>query len=1141
MRISIYQLLLLTIFTQVTFATAGKAQEVLDKKITFAARQETVDKVLADIGKLAKVKFLYSSTLIGSDRRVDFSANDRQLGTVLDSLLGPLQLAYEVSGHQIVLSRTYSYDATNRVAAVAVTGRVTDEKGGGLPGVTVKVKGTTNGTTTDVNGHFKLNVQDDNATLVFSFVGYTSQEVALAGRATLNVSLTASANSLNDVVVVGYGQQKKASITGAIAAINSKDIENAHGGSTVSTTLAGKIPGVTFRMSDGRPGASADINIRNMGNPLYVIDGIQQDAGQFNNLSPNDIESIAVLKDASAAIYGVRAANGVIVVTTKRGKLGAPNRFNVDAYTGWQNWSRFPKVTNAYEWQEAKVEADINQNGSTNMTPEELAKWKQGTENGYKSFDWYKFIIKPNAPLYSANLNTSGGSDRINYYVSGTYLKQYSVLGRQFTFDRANFQSNIDAKVSNRLRLGMQINGRLETRDQPGVPGGDDYWEARFAILRNTPMERPYANDNPKYPNDIGHNTENWALQNKTLSGYWHSDWRVLQTNVTGEYDLPLKGLTLKGMFSYYYANQIMNGHEYTYDVYTYDAGSDTYKVTGGSSNPWRERANEYVISPVTQLQLNYNRTFGKHTFGATALNERIERHHIYNWLHAVPTNNVLPIVFFSDMDTYTDQDTYENRIGYVGRFTYNYANKYYFEASARRDASYKFAPDHRWGTFPSVSGGWRITEEPWFRNLVSQQTLGDLKLRASYGSLGDDDVGLADYAYLPGYNYGFLPQSIYQSNTYLSTVILGGQSVKGARSTGVPITNVSWFTSKIFDVGADVSLLHDKLTATVDYFNRKRTGLRGPKYDVLMPSELGYNLPDQNVSSDQVRGGELSLSYRNSKNGFTYSVGGNMSYARQKFLDSYKPRFGSHLDQYYASGEHRNSNLFWGYEAIGQFQSQEQIDNYKVNIDGSNNRTLLPGDLIYKDINGDGVINNQDTRPIGYGTGKTPIVNFGLNFSFAYKGFDLNMNFSGGAMYSFNRNWEMRWPFQNGGALQRIFYDSHWHHEDPFDPNSKWIAGKYPAMRFNDAGHSDYNKNSTFWLVNVHYLRCRTLELGYSLTKGLLERTKISKARIYVNTNNLFSLDNTHQYGVDAEIYDDNGLTYPQSKFVNVGVNLSF
>ncbi|HEY0273618.1 MAG TPA: SusC/RagA family TonB-linked outer membrane protein [Chitinophaga sp.] len=796
MRISIYQLLLITIFTQVSFATTGKAQELLDKKISLTARQETVGKVLDEIGKLAKVKFLYSSTMIGSDRRVDLLANDRELGAVLDSLLGPLQLAYEVSGRQIVLSRLYEF-TDGKVTAIAVSGRVTDEKGQGLPGVTVKVKGTNNGTTTDINGHFKLNVTDAGATLVFSYVGYNNQEVALDGRTTLTVAMTTSANSLNDIVVIGYGQQKKASITGAIAAVTSKDIENAHGGSTVSTTLAGKIPGVTFRMSDGRPGASADINIRNMGNPLYVIDGIQQDAGQFNNLSPNDIESITVLKDASAAIYGVRAANGVIVVTTKKGKLGAPNRFNVDAYTGWQNWTRFPKVTNAYEWQEAKVEADVNTTGHTSMTPEELAKWKKGTDPGYKSFDWYKFIVKPNAPLYSANLNTSGGSEKINYYVSGTYLKQYSVLGREFTFDRANFQSNIDAKVNKRLKLGMQINGRLETRDQPGVPGGDDYWEARFAILRNTPMERPYANDNPNYPNDIGHNTENWALQTKKLSGYWHSDWRVLQTNVSGDYETPLKGLSLRGMFSYYYANQIMNGHEYTYTVYRYNPSTQQYENAGGSSNPWRERANEYYISPVTQLQLNYNRTFGKHTIGATALNERIERRHIYNWTHAVPTNNELPLIFFSDMDTYNDIDAYENRIGYVGRVTYNYDNKYYIEGSARRDASYKFDPSKRWGTFPSVSGGWRISQEPFFKNRVSAKALGDLKIRASYGTLGDDDIGLRDYSYLAGYYYGFLPQSAYTTDTYLASVILGGQTIKGARNTGVPITNLSWFTSK--------------------------------------------------------------------------------------------------------------------------------------------------------------------------------------------------------------------------------------------------------------------------------------------------------------------------------------------------------
>ncbi|HEY0610672.1 MAG TPA: SusC/RagA family TonB-linked outer membrane protein, partial [Chitinophaga sp.] len=438
----------------------------------------------------------------------------------------------------------------------AVKGTVGDSSGVGIPGVTIQEKGTKNATLSSPDGTYSLSVSSDKAVLLFSFIGFIPQEVNVSGRSSLSVRLLNDKTDLGEVIVVGYGTKRKGSVTGAIAAVTSDDISRVHGASTVSSTLAGKLAGVSFRMPDGRPGASANIQIRNLGNPLYVIDGIQQDAGQFNNLAPNDIESITVLKDASAAIYGVRAANGVVVVTTKKGKLGARNTINLDAYTGIQNFTRFPDVlTSSYDYMKYRAEAEINRNGSTTITDAELEKYKAGTERGYQSFDWKNFIIKKNAPIRSANINVSGGSDRINYYLSGTHLYQNSVLGREFLFKRTNMQSNVTAKVTDRLKVGVMLNGRIETRDNPGVPYGDDYWLARFAILRNTPLERPYANDNPKYLNDIKHNETNWAYLNKTYSGKYRSDWRVLQANFSGEYQIPgIKGLTLSGIYSYYIA-----------------------------------------------------------------------------------------------------------------------------------------------------------------------------------------------------------------------------------------------------------------------------------------------------------------------------------------------------------------------------------------------------------------------------------------------------------------------------------------------------------------------------------------------------------------------------------------------------------
>ncbi|WP_247679999.1 SusC/RagA family TonB-linked outer membrane protein [Chitinophaga polysaccharea] len=665
-------------------------------------------------------------------------------------------------------------------ADIIVSGKVTDDKDMALVGVTVSVKGTSKGTSTDANGAFSLSVPDKNAILVFSYVGYVKQEMPAGDKNVQHVKLETDSKGLGEVIVVGYGTQKKESVTGAISGVTSKDLERVHA-STVSATLAGKIPGVSFRMPDGRPGAAANIQVRNFGNVLYVIDGIQKDAGQFNNISPNDIESISVLKDASAAIYGVRAANGVVVVTTKRGKAGS-NTINVDAYTGWQNWSRFPKTVNAYEWMLAKADAEMNaENPHTDITQAELDKWKAGTEKGYRSFDWYDFIIKKNAPQYSVNVNATGGTENINYYLSVTRLDQKSVLGREFDFNRTNIQSNVDAKVAKRIKVGVQINGRIEERDNPGVPGGDDYWAPRFALFRNRPTERPYANDNPLYPNDIGHNTENWAVQTKAISGYWTEDWRVLQTNFNASYETPIKGLTLKGMYSYYFADRLMNGHEYTYDTYTYQPQTDTYLRTGGSSNPWRERGTHKVLENVVQGQINYNNTFGQHTIGATVVSERIKRRELDVWVHAVPKSNLLPLLQFSDMDTYDDKDWSEARVGYIGRFNYAFSDKYFLELAGRYDGSWKFSPDKRWGFFPSISAGWRLTEEQFFKRWMGgSSVLTELKLRASYGELGDDDIGIGAYDYMPGYTYG------------TSTVILDGTVIRGSRDKGVPNNRLS-------------------------------------------------------------------------------------------------------------------------------------------------------------------------------------------------------------------------------------------------------------------------------------------------------------------------------------------------------------
>lgn len=1124
-------------FSTLLLAEESDKQGFDEVQISIKLRNSSIEDVFKAIEEVSEFVFAYGEDVKLIKTRFTLNYKNVTVKDVLKEVGQKARLSFKRINNTISVSVTKTSVKKNTIEeapAITVTGQVTDsENNEPIPGVNVLVKGTMNGTITDVEGKYAISVEDGTDTLIFSYIGYLQQEIPVNNQSVIDITLSPDIQSLQEVVVVGYGTQKRESLTGAISTVSSEDIERVRGGATVSANLAGKLPGVAFRMPDGRPGAAATVQIRNMGDPLFVIDGIQQDARQFNNLAPTDIESITILKDASAAIYGVRAANGVVLVTTKKGSRGDRNTISLDAYQGFQNWSKFMDVTNnSYDWAWEKVQADVNGFGETNLTREDLEKYRSGTEPGYQSFNWKDFIIQKNAPITQINLNASGGSEKINYYIAGTRLDQSSVLGREFTFGRTNLISNIDANIAEGIKVGIGVNGYIEETENPGIPGGDDYWLPRYAILRNTPWERPYANDNPNYLNDIKHNETNWAYNNFRLGGYSRDNRKYFQTNVTGEWAVPfVEGLAVRGLYSYGIEDRVKDGHEYTYEAYTYypatENSPEEYRVTGGSTNPWRERLTQKIEKNNSQLGLHYNNIFGDHEVGGLFVAERYQTRDRYVFVHAVPATNVLPLIYFNTMDTYDDRDIEEARIGYIVRLNYSFASKYYLEVSGRRDASWKFAPDQRVGYFPSASIGWRITKEGFMQSLLgSSRILSDLKLRASYGILGDDNVGIGPYDYLAGYNYN------------QGVGILDRTPIIGTRDKGQPITNITWFESRILDIGADFSLFEGKLSGSLDYFNRKRTGLRGRKADIIVPSELGYNLPDENVNSDRQFGGEAALYYSGNAGDFTFSFGGNIGYARSMFLSSYNPLFFNSWDEYRNSAENRYQNLTWGYQVVGQFQSQEQINNYPVNVDGQGNKTLLPGDLIYKDLNGDNKIDGFDERPIGYGD-NLPIVNGGLNFVVRWKALDFAMDFSIASMYSYTAENELSRAFRaNGGNMAEHLRDA-WHRADPFDLNSEWIPGRFPPNRFNQGGLSSVNKRSDFWMHNITTFRARTIQLGYSLPQSLIERVRIQQARLYINGYNLFFFDNL-DYPIDPEIRDTNGLQYPQNRIINIGINLS-
>lgn len=1020
-----------------------------------------------------------------------------------------------------------------------VTGHVADATGEPIIGANVTVKGTTVGTITDIDGNFTLEVGSTDGTLVVSFIGYKSAEAAIKGKSPINVILQEDTETLDEVVVVGYGTQNRKSLTGAISDVKSESLTR-----SVSTTtagaLSGKIAGISTRAKDARPGKGISLEIRNMGAPLYVIDGIPYGGNTgndwlvnsevsgndvFNSLNIEDIESITVLKDASAAIYGLRASNGVVLVTTKKGKKNEKVSINVNGYYGWQNLTRFPELANAEQYTRGLAEAAQNRGEDPNSvyTKEELAKWAAGTEKGYKSYDYYDMIMRKNVPQYHVNASVTGGSERTNYYLSVAHTSQEAMMP-DFNYQRTNFQLNLDTKITNRFTIGAQVSGRYEKTNDVGLPGGDGYYSAILAVFKMRPIDSPYANDNPNYIRNIDsyRNGYNPAAFRRDIAGYKDSMTRYANINAYAQYDFGF-GLTAKATFSYGYTNSRFDGYQYAYQIYTYDEASDTYNGTNAAGR-WRLQIDRSVPTRYMQLQLNYNKQIKDHNISAVLGYEASD----YDWSKKTygtePSTDYLPLLQMDEINSFGDEWSYEARAGWLARVNYDYAHKYLVELLARYDGSYLYAPSQRWGFFPGASIGWRISEENFFAPLKS--VVDDLKIRASIGQTGTES-GVSLFGYLSGYNWN------------QGSAVLDGEYVTGLNQRGLPVTNLSWTKNTTKNIGFDLTMFGNRLTISADAFRKDITGVPAARYDVLLPSEVGYSLPNENLNKQAYVGTEAMATWTDHIGDFNYRVSGNITFSRYRNIESYKPRFSNSWDEYRNSSEDRWGGIYWGYQVIGQFQSEEEIKNYPVNLDGQGNTTLLPGDLIYKDVNNDGVINGMDERPIGFPEGWAPILSFGGNIGLEWKGIDLNIDFSGGAMQGWRQNYELTNAYHNGGNSPAYLLEDRWHRLDLYDPESVWVPGRYPAIRNGEFAYN--NKNSDFWLHNVHYLRISNLEIGYSLPTWMLKPIHAQKVRIYGSVSNLCSFDNVHQYGIDPEITAAAAVVYPQQRTFLVGFNVTF
>jgi len=999
---------------------------------------------------------------------------------------------------------------------ITVKGQVVDQQGLPIIGASIVQKNVAGvGVSTNANGDFSLRVPG-SATLTISYTGYKTVDYPLNNQQAVKITLEESTEQLDEIVIVGYGQQKKASVTGSVASIQSKEL-NTVKTPNVTNMLAGRLPGLRAVQRSGAPGDDgASVDIRGYGNMLVIVDGVQRDFAQINS---NDIESISILKDAAAAVYGFKGANGVLLVTTKKGAESKP-KIDYNGFAGIQKVTRYPKMMNAYEYASLYNEAILNVNPTATpaFTDEQLASYKNGGGT-----DWWNEMVRGTAPQMSHDVSVSGGNEKVSYFNSFGYLNQGGILrSGDWKFSRYNVRSNISMQVAKGFSVDLKLGGIFQDRNKP-AEGDELFRQAQMAV----PTFDVFANNNPDYWQAVGDKPNPVHTSYIDNAGYERRLRREFNSSVTLNWQLPwVEGLSAKAMLAYDYKNSEWKTWKKELSEYTYDAAADSYNEKVIRSLGSLESKMENYYMPTQQYSLNYNHTFGgKHDVGGMLLWE------MYNDRKtSILGGRQYTIGLIDDID-YGDKVNQNTsgvsaetaHAGLVGRFNYAYAGKYLAELSFRYDGSYKFRSDNRWGFFPGLSLGWRISEENFFKE--SLPDFDNFKLRGSYAKVGDEGDFDA-YQYLDGYNY---------SGGY----VFGNQGLTlGLASRGMANPWLSWYESKIMNFGFETSYKNGLLTAEFDWFRRNRSGLPATRQGSL-PTTFGQSMPQENLNSDINTGFELSLGHRGAVGEFKYNVSANFSTTRIK--NDYVERAAStnQYDNWRNNSNDRYKDIRWGKKAIGQFTSYEDILNSPIQ-DNNGNKSLLPGDLKFEDVNHDGIIDDNDVQPIGHGS--TPRMYYGLNIGAQFKGFDMTLFFQGAAGHDIYLSGDVLDPFiQQGLGNGFAFMMDRWHRADPTDPNSEWIPGTMPAARV--SGFGDNRSNNTWSLHKADYLRLKTIEIGYTLPGKWLADKGVERLRVYLNCNNLLtftSKDGLMQY-IDPEADNSSLRYYPQMKTMNFGVNVSF
>jgi TonB-linked SusC/RagA family outer membrane protein len=1114
------------------------------KLLTLKVNNTPIESALKEIQKQSEFFFLYNNKQIDVTQKIDINVTEKTVEDVLKTMLKGTGIHYLIKDRQIVLYSGDLRSITDLLAESRVTqqqqktvsGKVTDPSGEPLPGASIVIKGTTQGTVTNADGEYTLTNVSSDAALVFSFVGMKTQEVVVGTQTRINVTFEADVIGIEEIVAIGYGVQKKTTVTGAISTIQGKDIEEVPV-ADISQTLAGRLSGVSISPNSygGQPGYDDPIvHIRGIvttgdNQPLVIIDGVKRN--NMRQIDSHNIESITILKDASAvAPYGLGGANGVILITTKKGQKGKPV-LRFDSYYGIQNPTYIPNMLSAKDYMFLQNEGYYNNDPLGTDPPnnpelinnyEQLHKedpWK------YPSSNFVDELFNMNVPVQKYNIELSGG-DKWGNYQAGLGLYDQKGIFDPTNYRKYNYNMNLELQVTNTTQVALALWGAIENINDldPDKSSTANFMWFNYKFFPTQTIIYP---EGDKW-GESGGGCPVGVLRS---GGYKKTFRNTLTSSISVEQQLPfIEGLSVKGVFNYDPTTQNIKSWHVPWIYHKINLSEKPYTFTeaiastnDGKLYTWLNLQNNNWTWYTYQGYLNYNRTFGKHNVSGLLVAEA--RHSKNNWFNARRNN------FSVDIDELSlgtsDKQDYDNggssstasEIGYVYRIGYSFAEKYIFEAAGRYDGHYYFAPGERWGFFPSFSAAWRISEEDYIEN-ISQ--ISNLKLRTSWGKSGM--LAGSPYQYLVGYNL--------RSNAYA----FGSGNL--VQSSYVPMEanpNITWEISTKFDIGFDLNMWEGLLNIEFDYFHEDRTGmLLAP--EVSVPVEYGLSLSQENKGIMKNDGFEMTLStIKKVSNEMEYSLNLNFSYAKNRMIEVFESDAQRNNPNRTLKG--RPYDTPFGYKSLGLFTTDDDVngdgfideqDGYQVQQFGA----LHPGDIIYADLSGpegvpDGIINSHDLTEIGYPD--YPLMMYGISPSMRWKNFDVSLFFQGTAMSSRNIYGLLTTPFENnGGNTTYEFFDNRW------TPNNQQNA-KYP--RTTPSPYANNNQTSDFWMASCDYLRLKTAIIGYTLPQKITNALSIASIRCSVSGENLFTLSKLKV--IDPSKGHQNN--YPIMRSTNLNIDITF